>query len=378
MRNSPGPLLRRVMAGCSALAALCVPGGLATAAPGGPAADPPGFTERYQALRHGGIVRAANSSITCRAAAALPAADPCLAARAGRDAANDDFDMAYIDVDDDPNTYNSSRAHLDLPQGARVAYARLYWGGNLRAGEQKPPADNGRVLFAEPGGSYRAVLADTVARHTPDQGAAGGADAFQASADVTALVRSSGPGLYTVAQVNVAMGRSAAGAWGGWTLVVAYEKESEPLRRLALWDGFTALAPVEERGRKRGGPDAGQTVRLPLAFPAGAGGQVGLVAYDGDRGRDGDSLTVSAGGGAATALSGAAGSADDVLDSTIGGPGAQPWRIPAYENTLGYDSDVLDLAPALRSGGDGLAFRLASRQDAVWFGALFAAVDATR
>ena len=118
-----------------------------------------------------------------------------------------------------------------------MTYARLYWGGNLRVGEQKPPKDNGRVLIAEPGGAYKEVLADTVVGHR----AAHGADAFQASADVTQLVRDSGQGLYTVAQVNVAKGRSAAGAWGGWTLVVAYENPAEPLRDLSVWDGFDAL-----------------------------------------------------------------------------------------------------------------------------------------
>lgn len=141
------------------------------------------FTQRYRALQHGGIVRAANSSITCRRPVERSAVS-CPAAREGRAAANDDnddFEMFYIDVDNDPNTYNSSRAEVRPPAGARVSYARLYWGGNLRVGEQKPPKDNGRVLIAEPGGQYKEVLADTVVGHR----VAHGADAFQASADVT-------------------------------------------------------------------------------------------------------------------------------------------------------------------------------------------------
>jgi hypothetical protein len=271
--------------------------------------------------------------------------------------------MSYIDVDSDPNTYNSSHGEVRLPQGARVTYARLYWGGNLRAGEQKPPEDNGRVLIAEPGGAYKEVVADTLVGHR----VARGADAFQASADVTKLVRSSGPGLYTVAQVNVASGRSAAGAWGGWTLVVVYEKESEPLRHLAVWDGFDALAA-----------DRDQEVRLPgMAFPRGAGGQVGLVAYNGDRGTRGDTLTVSVGNGEPIALGDAANPRDDVLNSTISDPGSSgPDRSPAYANTLGYDSDVLDLSEELRPGGDQLVFRIASQRDAAWVGVFFVAVDA--
>ncbi|MGQ4383270.1 DUF3344 domain-containing protein [Streptomyces sp. SAS_270] len=403
MRISPGLLLRRVTVGCSALATLWAPGcAVAAAAPSPPAAqaDSLAFTQRYAALQHGGIVRAANASISCRtplAPVGTPAPDPdasdaavartylaetaetaeatdttatraaapsCSTAREGRAAANNDFDMFYVDVDDDPNTYNSSRAEVRLPEGAHVTYARLYWGGNLRVGEQKPPKDNGRVLIAEPGGQYKAVLADTVVGHR----VARGADAFQASADVTKLVRSSESGLYTVAQVNVAMGRSAPGAWGGWTLMVAYEKESEPLRRLAMWDGFDTLGPGED-----------QVIRLrALPFPKGARGRAGLVAYDGDRGQSGDSLTVSTGErGPTTTLGDTANPLDDVLNSTISEPGpAAMARVPAYANTLGYDSDVLDLDKALRRGGDGLVFRLSSRRDAAWVGALFAAVDA--
>ncbi|MEU6229136.1 DUF3344 domain-containing protein [Streptomyces sp. NPDC047042] len=369
MRISPGPLLRRAMVGVFALAAIWTPGGTATA---GPPADPAkeserlAFAQRYRALQHGGIVRAANASISCRTTlgtcADIRQGQNLVTATGGtRAAANGDLDMFYVDVDSDPNTYNSSRAEVRVPKGGRVTYARLYWGGNLRVGEQKPPKDNGRVLIAEPGGQYKELLADSVVGHR----VAHGADAFQASADVTSLVRDSGSGLYTVAQVNVAMGRSAAGAWGGWTLVVAYENAAEPLRHLVVWDGFEAL------GDRKGD---GSLVRLAeLPFPAGANGRAGLVAYNGDRGSVGDSLTVSV-AGRATALTDAVNPVDDVLNSTI--DGAVSERVPAYANTLGYDSDVFELGTALRSGGDQLAFRLVSQRDAAWAGALFVAVDA--
>jgi hypothetical protein len=390
MRIPPGFLLGRAIAGVTALTALCAPGAAAyttTVAPAtraapalpapalpAPAAAAPEapdapelehvpFTERYRALRHGGVVRAAAASATCRTGSTAPArgpgtADACRSARAGGPGVNGDFDMTYVDVDDDPNTYNSSRAELRLPAGAYVSYARLYWGGNLRVGEQKPPRDNGRVLVAEPGGRYKELLADTVVGHRTGYGA----DAYQASADVTGLVRGSGSGAYTVAQVNVAMGRSDAGAWGGWTLVVAYEKESEPLRHLALWDGFEALAP-----------DTRTTVGLRgLPFAPDAHGRVGLVAYNGDRGRTGDSLSAATRPGAYTVLSDSANPGDDVLNSTI----SDDERPTARPNTLGYDSDMLDLSGALRDGGDQLDLLIVSQRDAAWLGALFVAVDA--
>jgi hypothetical protein len=362
MRHSLGPLFRRATVGALALAAVWAAGGSPSAAPAAapaPEAERLSFTERYRALQHGGIVRAANASITCRTAQG----PSCPEAQAGGPGVNGDFDMFYVDVDRDANTYNSTRAEVRLPSGSRVTYARLYWGGNLRVGEQKPPQDNGRVLIAEPGGEYKELLADTTVGHRVMDGM----DAFQASADVTRLVREGGAGLYTVAQINIAMGRSTAGAWGGWTLVVAYENPAEPLRHLSVWDGFTPL-----------GSGTGQEIGIGgLDFAAGAWGRAGLVTYNGDRGTGGDSLTVTS-GQSVSALSNAANPRDDVLNSTISEPGTDASRVPAHTNTLGYDSDVFDLGSALQNGGDQATFRIQSQQDAAWAGVLFAAVDARR
>ncbi|MEU9387428.1 DUF3344 domain-containing protein [Streptomyces sp. NPDC048279] len=364
MRIPLGPPLRRASVSALALAAVCAPGAArATAPAAAPAPEAPRipFAERYHVVQRGGIVRAANASASCRTTADDPSEPSCPAARAGRiPAVNGDFDMSYVDVDDDPHTYNSSRAELRLPEGSQVTYARLYWGGNLLAGERKPAADNGRVLIAEPGGQYKELLADTVVGHRTQ----GGADAFQASAEITGLVRSNGSGLWTVGQVNVAAGRSGPGAWGGWTLVTAYRNPAEPLRTLALWDGFDSL-------------DGATGVRLNgLRIPRGAEGRAGLVAYNGDRGGTGDSLTYSVAGRTPTPLAGSADPADDVLNSTINEPGpVGARREPAYDNTLGYDSDVFDLGTALAQSGDQLAFQLVSQRDAAWAGALFAAVD---
>lgn len=380
MRKSLAPVLCRTAVCALVLVGTAVPGGaraVAPTAPPSPERSHIPFTERYRAYQHGGIVRAANVSISCRAPKGLvrkqrAAKSWCPSRPADPKRVNGAYDMAYVDVDKDRNTYNSSRAEVRLPKGSRVSYARLYWGGNLRVGEQKPPRDNGRVLIAEPGGQYKELLADTLVGHR----VAHGADAYQASADVTRLVRDSGPGLYTVAQVNVAMGRSSAGAWGGWTLVVAYENAAAPLRHLLLWDGFdTPANGVTVRTGKHG-----------LRFPAGAAGRAGLVTYDGDRGVAGDMLTAlttrTAAGRrhtTATALKGPGNPRNDVLNSTISEPGrTTSKRVPFHVRTLGYDSDILDLAPALRHGGDRLALRLRSPRDRAWAGVLFVTVDARR
>ncbi|XKJ38383.1 DUF3344 domain-containing protein [Streptomyces sp. 147326] len=323
------------------------------------------FTQRYQAVQHGGLVRASNSGISCRKEES-PQAEPCAEVKRGAAGVNSDFEMFYSEVDKDPDTYNSTRAELKVPQGAKVSYARLYWGGNLRVGEQKPPEDNGRVLVAEPSGEYKEVLADTVMGHRTDAGS----DAYQASADVTPLVRKGGAGMWTVAQLNIAMGHSEVGAWGGWTLVVAYEHPQEPVRRISLWDGFEGIAARAGDG----------TVQIEgLDAPAGSAGRVGVVAYDGDRGTLGDSLTVTADSGRRVSLSDAENPFNDVMNSTITEFGDRPFvRQPEHVNNLGYDADVFDLSPALSGGARSLNFRFTGESQGHFLGVLFVQTDARR
>ncbi|MCM2389212.1 DUF3344 domain-containing protein [Streptomyces albipurpureus] len=322
------------------------------------------FTQRYQAVQHGGVVRTANSAITCRTPKST-ATTSCSSVRTGSAGTNGDFEMFYIDEDDDPNTYNSSRADLALPKNSRVSYARLYWGGNLRVGEQKPPKDNGRILIAEPGGKYKEVLADTRIAHRDTDDS----DAFQASADITPLVSQSGSGLYTVAQINVAMGHSAVGSWGGWTMVVAYENSAEPLRQVSIWDGFETM----DDHRK-----SQEVVLSGLRIPARATGRVGIVSYDGDRGAPGDAVNVQTDKGKTFGLTSSTNPATDVMNSTIAGPGNPIKRQPAHVNTLGYDSDVFDIGPALTSGGSRLNFRFNAENLGYFLGVLFVQADTRR
>ncbi|MEU9114135.1 hypothetical protein AB0D04_20705 [Streptomyces sp. NPDC048483] len=306
-------------------------------------------------------MRTANSSVTCGSSPGR-AAGPCTAVQQGGYGSNGRYRMTYIDVDADARTDNSSRADLQLPPRSKVSYARLYWGGNLRAGEQKQAEDNSRVLLAAPGGPYKEVRADTpTGRRTTT-----GADGFQASADVTAAVRDGGAGAYTVGQVNAARGNSPVGGWGGWTLVVAYENAREPLRRITLWDGFQ---PLNAHHRAL-------SVSLKgLRIPPNARGSAGVLAYNGDRGSGNDELSAAADEKTPIALWDAANPANDVMNSTVTDFGRDIVRRPAYRNTLGFDSDVFDLRPALRSGGDRLDFRFTTEDAGYLLGALFVQAD---
>ncbi|WP_240796395.1 DUF3344 domain-containing protein [Streptomyces sp. RFCAC02] len=335
------------------------PAGTSAAADTVPA---PPLAERYRAVLHGGFARAANTVMTC-GDVMVDDAVPCADAQAGQAAASGQYAMTYVDTDDDPNTYDSSAAELRLPAGARVDYARIYWSANISVGEEKAPADNPRILLAEPGGRYREILADDTAGDvTAEDGSL-----YTASADITELVRyAGGRGPWTVGQVNAAAGNSPAGGWGGWTIVAAFEHPDEPLRELVLWDGLATAG--------RGSPV--ELTATGLDVPAGAEGRLGLVAGGGERVPDGadggDRVTVSAPGAPPTVLHDAANPGTDVLNGTVADLGrATAGRDPAHAHTLGYDSDVLDLTGALEPGADRLSVAFGGGRDAYHLSAVF-------
>lgn len=100
---------------------------------------------------------------------------------------NNDFTMVNVDVDGDVTTFNSSRADLNLPSGATVLFAGLYWGADSSS------ALHTQVRLATPASSAYTALTGVVL------GAAG--SDYQAFADVTSLVQAAGNGTYTVANV---------------------------------------------------------------------------------------------------------------------------------------------------------------------------------
>jgi hypothetical protein len=137
-------------------------------------------------------------------------------------------------------------------------------------------------------------------------------DVYQASADVTSLVRGSRGGTWWVA-VDKRAFEGGYNAYGGWALLMVVESGG-PQRTVAVFEGFTPLP--------RGG-----TYSSPLwAVPGPA--SVGLVAWEGDRVLAGERLTV---GGAAVG-------GDNVAASRSDGT-------PAGWHTLGTDARVLPARP---------------------------------
>ena len=307
-------------------------------------ADP--FAQRAGGLWtiHGDIAMAGNGVLSCPTGAA-----GCSAARAGSGHVdNNDWVMANIDVDGDPTTFNSSSATLDLPPGATVRFAGLYWAG------QSAAATRSAVGLRLPGETaYRAIDASSLQTS--------GAGWYQGFADVTAIVASSGQ--YTVSNVraDLATGRSA-----GWTLVVVYELAADPLRNLSVFDGLETVA--------------NQTVTLgPSGFttpPASAGpvvARVGIVGYEGDIALTGDTATLA---GAGLNDHGAATPSDNIFDSSVTRDGvSRTGRTPGDLNTFGYDQDVIQTRGVIPNGATAADLALTSTGDIFLPGVVTFAID---
>lgn len=84
------------------------------------------FKIRYETFIKGDIKIIGNNVINRKEKGASPN-DP-YNDRSPKAKLNDEFDMQYIDIDNDPNTFASSTAHFSYDgTGGKVAYAGLYW-----------------------------------------------------------------------------------------------------------------------------------------------------------------------------------------------------------------------------------------------------------
>ena len=312
------------------------------------------FTPRFSIDTKGRLVYVTNNIITTKQraggnAVAYTQAPPSCPAGSVL-CKNDNEYNSNIDVDGDPSTFNSSSASLALPPCTTVEFAGLYWGAGAAISQGNnglTPISTGgwdQVKFKVPGGVYQSVTANVV--DTVNVTFYG----YQSFADVTNVVRAAGAGSYTVANVKCDTVTTAlqpiVNAYGGWNLVIIYRDSTQTLKNMTVFDGLAVV---------RNSP--GFTSR-DITFsgfkcpPTGVvSAKLGVVLYDGDRGAvDGFLMKQSgsttfidqtAAGESAAATSGSA----DAWNSSITDTGSLVTsRIPAHQNTYGYDAHIYKLA----------------------------------
>lgn len=143
---------------------------------------------------------------------------------------------------------NGSRSVLSLPADATVLYAELVWGGLFRSSVNNISAlTNNSISFTSPQGTF-AVAPDPATAQNFDIPADSITVGFYVrSANVTALVQAALGGTYAVqgvpALIEALDSRTADTNHAGWTLAVAYESPSLPLRNLTVWSGGNVVSP---------------------------------------------------------------------------------------------------------------------------------------
>ncbi|UNK42040.1 Ig-like domain-containing protein [Luteimonas sp. S4-F44] len=271
---------------------------------------------------------------------------------------------------------NSSTATLSLPSGARVLSAGLYWGG--RSTENN--AARGTLQFRTPSGSYQAISASDL-NTFPSQGDAGSRP-YSAYRDVTALVAAAGAGTYAAggltSDVSGNNNGGGLGNYGGWALIVLYEHDSKPYRRLMVFDG--------DAGYVNGTNPQSVTVTGLLTPQNGEfTAYMGALVWEGDGGITGDQFRLS---GADVlnpgALSDAQSPANNFWNSGISRLGERfTAKNPDYVNQFAVDLKLVDISntaansgrPRLRNGATGATLEFTSSQDAYFPHALVFATD---
>lgn len=366
------PLARPLAAGTVAVALLAM---LLVALPGARPADAAittPFAQAFSVNTNGSIQVRGNTLLSCTTGAAN-----CDAARSwvspagpsngldanGTNLNNNQFSAAYVDVDADGTTFNSSTARVDVPAGGNVLYAALVWGAGTAAPD---PALRNQVQLHAPGTvGYTTVVADDFMTRTDGS--------FQGYTDVTDEIAAAGSGAYTVANVQVSSG--AINRHAGWALVVVLADPAAPARNLTVYRGFGDVSA------SAGNQTVDLTVDGFITPPSGpVRTELGMVSYEGDAGSVGDQLLLKAGAASSptpfTNVSDARNARNNVFNSSLTERGVETaGRNPAYANQLGFDADVLGADGILPNSATSATIRLTTDSETYYPGVVTFATE---
>ncbi|NNF86511.1 MAG: HYR domain-containing protein, partial [Winogradskyella sp.] len=219
--------------------------------------------------------------------------------------ANNNADMVYVDIDGDPNTWNSSSATITfseendaIPECSNIIYAGLYWTGRAGAdeiftvtnGTETKEFDKRKVQLKKAGGVYQDVIATTTIVPNNNIYFPSGLDGdmYSAYAEVTDYVTANGIGEYFVADIATLEGNGGnIGYYGGWGMVVVYENSKMNWRDVTVFDGHAYV--------QREGGVTNYTFDID-GFKTAENGYIniklGVMAGEGDVGVPGDTFGI--------------------------------------------------------------------------------------
>lgn len=258
---------------------------------------------------------------------------------------NNQFKMGFIDIDNDHTTFNSSSADLDIDSNCNaIKHVGLYW--TAAYADDNRQHDITSIKIKYPGQKSYSTINDAQIIHDYYNDSESLFKQYSCYKDITAdILKLENPlGTYTVA--NIPATTSAInddetlgnGLAGGWTMVVIYEDDAKPRKRFYVYDGFVNI----------------DSKAKPVAFsfnnfqtiPNGAvHGKIGVIAYEGDKGIIGDRFQVMSNEtNRYKSLADGINPMNNFFNANITENGKNvKTRVPASQNTLGYDADLFDI-----------------------------------
>ncbi len=255
-----------------------------------------------------------------------------------------------------------STAMLNLPPGATVTYARLYWGAEVATDSPDAAVVLDRVAGSG-SGDLRTISADA-SFSVPKANAGGAIYWYESSADVTEIVAAWGSGAYRVSGIDSVELASfqSHDTFAAWSLVVFYALDSEPFRNLALFDGLDFV---------RNGNPATVSISGFQVPNSGYDAKLGVMAFEGDTAWSGDALVFEG-----STLADEVNPADDFFNgsrSFLGHPVSVAGDLPQMDglpNSMsGFDLDVVDVTAHLSPGQTSATMQATSSGDTYVLGA---------
>ncbi|NML50024.1 DUF11 domain-containing protein [Streptomyces sp. R302] len=286
--------------------------GLLAASPLWAAAAPPAaadvvepFGERYQASLYGDFATIGNTVMGCPETPADVAARCATATKGEGPDDNDAFVMRRLDTAGTGDAYGSSTGRIRIPEGAEVAYARLFWGGN--DGTYRVPGgarlkrcdDSGTDVAPSPGDpattapllavGAKAAAPVSIDSMVVDPADTGGPHYYTGESDVTAAFAGvSGTDAPVAVGVSGVWAPNGQGCVAGWSLTVVHrfpgpDPVKAPERRSVHLYGGHVL-------QRSTSPATAVTVDGFHRSPGRA--RASVTAYGGDGNTPGDTLLV--------------------------------------------------------------------------------------
>lgn len=261
----------------------------------------------------------------------------------------------------DSGTTNSTTAELNLPAGATVKWAGLYWQALVADGSFSTDM---KIKIKKDSGAYTTISYDDI-DYLSGSGKSG-YTSYSAFKDLTEMFTSNNwtDGNYTVADIPVVEGKvDTLGTYGAWNLVVIYEdllSTTQKFRSFTVFDGWKVVK--DAKGHRDVKIDL-TGFYTPKTTPINA--NISVFVAEGDKHIYGDYLkTFNYNNSPPTSVNlMPSGESKQTFNSSISGTYA---RTPNLINNNGIDIQTHSIGDYLKTEQTDIEFHFTSNQDTYW------------